>query len=272
MSLLDDFAEIERFEMASGGQGLRPTGVSPKKVHSRSVLSEKNGKDPVLENGISNGNTQWVQDICKLVVHKHETSGENIVTILDEISRALDQSAVHQGEVLDESYMTRRKKKEMVTNLTKKITRISAEGNVASSEQFPLDRVQRYQRRLISLQSVRRPSQFANISRQLQALKSPAISANLDRSMSNSRLSSDKSEYKPQSLAIREEHSKKLPDAESPKSVAQERTANATLYAVDEEPTQGYRYLNAKAFQDSSGGVRCGQWPQVLIPRRIKGM
>ncbi|KAL5208450.1 hypothetical protein ABZP36_032885 [Zizania latifolia] len=140
MSLLDDFAEIERLEMASGGQGLSPTGVSPKKAHSWSVLSEKNVKDPVLENGISNGNTEWVQDICKLVVHKHETSGENIITIIDEISRALDQSATHQqGEVLDESY-DQTKIKEMVINLTEKITRISAEGNVANSEQLPLDR------------------------------------------------------------------------------------------------------------------------------------
>ncbi|KAL5208298.1 hypothetical protein ABZP36_032733 [Zizania latifolia] len=100
---------------------------------------------------------------------------------------------------------------------------------------------------------------ITNISRQLQALKSPAISANLDRSMSNPRPSSDKSEYKPQSPAsilaeedprtvgssspaTREDHSKKLPDAESRKSVAQERSANATLYAVDEEPTQDIVY------------------------------
>uniref|UniRef100_A0A0E0K2E3 Filament-like plant protein 7 n=1 Tax=Oryza punctata TaxID=4537 RepID=A0A0E0K2E3_ORYPU len=134
MSLLDDFAEIERLEMASGGQGLR----SPKNAHSEAISSGKNGKDTVLENGISNGQPEWVQDMCKLVMQKHETSGENIDTILEEITRALDQSA--KGDALNESYDWSRVK-EMVSSLTEKITSvigISAESNVASSEQLLL--------------------------------------------------------------------------------------------------------------------------------------
>lgn len=141
MSLLDDFAEIERLEMASGGQGLR----SPKNAHSEAISSEKNDKDTVLENGISisNGQPEWVQDMCKLVMQKHETCGENIDTILEEITRALDQSANNQkGDDLNGSYDWSIMK-EMVFSLTEKITSvigISEEGNVASSQKLLLDR------------------------------------------------------------------------------------------------------------------------------------
>lgn len=139
MSLLDDFAEIERLEMASGGQGSR----SPKNAHSEAISSEKNGKDTVIENGVSNGQPEWVQDMCKLVMQKHETSGENIHTILEEITRALDQSANSQkGDDLNGSYDWSIVK-EMVSSLTEKITSvigISEEGNVASSEKLLLDK------------------------------------------------------------------------------------------------------------------------------------
>ncbi|KAF0918748.1 hypothetical protein E2562_026057 [Oryza meyeriana var. granulata] len=434
MSLLDDFAEIERLEMASGGQGLKPSGASPKKANSQSVLSEKNGKntvlengisngqngkDTVLENGVSNGQLEWVQDMCKLVMHKHETSGENIDTILEEITRTLDQSATHQkGDAFDGSYDWTIVK-EMVSSLTEKITSvigISSESNVASSEQLLLNKsefsaglehlvhvchdlldgkanldkfvhevclileyiVNQYknisfpeqpdtvdkntenmdgdwsssninggcdmksaesaaaldiqieaqkepiqsvecqntdhilvnqesqldeeltrvildqnekisqesstsceiesppahpsaenlaeqeEKQLVSSSEISAAAEklaecqetITNLSRQLQALKSPAVSGNLDSSISNSRPSSDKSDYKPQSLAsilaeeedsttgssspaTKDVHSKKEPDAAaSGKSIAQEGSDNAALAAVDEESTQ----------------------------------
>ncbi|KAL5211901.1 hypothetical protein ABZP36_022748 [Zizania latifolia] len=421
MSLLDDFAEIERLEMASGGQGLRPSGASPKKAHSKPVLSEKDVKDPVQENGICNGSSEWVQDICKLVMHKHENSGENIATILQEISRALDQSATnHKGDALSEYDQT--KIKEMVSSLTEKITSIigiSAESNVANSEQLLLDKAefsarlehlvhvchdllhgksnlekfvhevclileyilsqylsfqeqsdtvdkntknfdgdgsliivkmngscdmespksahalevqteahkesiqstegQKQDHILVNQHEIQLDEELArvildqnekinqdnstsweiesppadpsaecpaqeekqlvsgseisaaadklaecqetitNISKQLQALKSPTISGSLDRSMSNPRPSSAKSDYKPQSLASilaeedcstedssspapKEVHSKKESYAVSRKSVAQERSDNAALYAVDEKSTQNTVY------------------------------
>jgi hypothetical protein len=95
---------------------------------------------------------------------------------------------------------------------------------------------------------------ITNLSRQLRALKSPAVSGNLDSPVSNSRPSS--SDYKPQSLACilaegedsstedaispatKEVHSNKEPDAASRKSVAQDGSVNAVLKAVEEELTQ----------------------------------
>uniref|UniRef100_A0A0D9VIA9 Filament-like plant protein 7 n=1 Tax=Leersia perrieri TaxID=77586 RepID=A0A0D9VIA9_9ORYZ len=425
-SLLDDFAEIERLEMASGGQGLRPPGASPKKAHSQSISSEKNGKDGGLENGtVSNGQPEWVQDMCKLVMNKHETSGENIDTILEGITRALDQSAIQEkGDDMNGLYDWTRVK-EMVFSLTEKITSIvgiSAESNVASSEQLLLDRsefsarlehlvhichdlldgkanlekfvhevclvleyiVSQYKNTSVQQQSgtvdknmedsdgdgdeslinmnggcdIKSPESAAaldtdiqtkaqkesiqsvecqkldlivvnqeenqldeeltrvildqsekfshennstsceiesppahqsaeglpenegkqlisssdisaaaeklaecqetitNLSRQLRALKSPAVSGNLDSSVSNSRPSSDKSDYKPQSLACilaegedsgtegssspatKKVNSKKEPDAASRKSISQDGNANAALEAVQEELKQ----------------------------------
>jgi hypothetical protein len=116
---------------------------SPKNAHSEAISSEKNGKDTVIEKGVSNGQPEWVQDMCKLVMQKHETSGENIDAILEEITRALDQSANNQkGDDLNGSYDWSIVK-EMVSSLTEKITSvigISEEGNVASSQKLLLDR------------------------------------------------------------------------------------------------------------------------------------
>uniref|UniRef100_A0ACD5Z2V8 Uncharacterized protein n=1 Tax=Avena sativa TaxID=4498 RepID=A0ACD5Z2V8_AVESA len=120
MSLLDDFAEIEKLEMASG-----------------SVMSEKNDKFPDQNGSVSNGHPEWVHDVWELVNRKHEASGESIGTILEEIRRALDQSPDHnnKGDASEELY-DRAKVRKMVRNLIEKITaviRVSAKDNVARS-------------------------------------------------------------------------------------------------------------------------------------------
>uniref|UniRef100_A0ACD5YSP3 Uncharacterized protein n=1 Tax=Avena sativa TaxID=4498 RepID=A0ACD5YSP3_AVESA len=119
MSLLDDFAEIEKLEMASG-----------------SAMSEKNDKFADQNGSVSNGHPEWVHDVWELVNRKHEASGESTGAILEEIRRALDQSPDHnKGDASEELY-DRTKVRKMVSNVIEKITaviRVSAKDNVARS-------------------------------------------------------------------------------------------------------------------------------------------
>ncbi|KAF8677798.1 hypothetical protein HU200_046460 [Digitaria exilis] len=94
MNLLDDFAEIEKLEMASGEQKRNaPRASSPKKADTAPVTPEKNSNHNLVLNGtIPNGHSERVHDIWNLVVNKHEASGESIETILQEIQKAISNS------------------------------------------------------------------------------------------------------------------------------------------------------------------------------------
>ncbi|KAM0921882.1 hypothetical protein ACQ4PT_006556 [Festuca glaucescens] len=135
MSLLDDFAEIEKPEMASGDHQMS----GQNKVDSGLAVSEKNDKFPDQNGGVTkfpdqNGHPDWVQDVWELIKGKHEASGESIGTILEEIRRALDQSPDHtKGNTSDELH-DRPKIEKMVRNLAEKINamiRFSVEDNAA---------------------------------------------------------------------------------------------------------------------------------------------
>ncbi|KAM3226560.1 hypothetical protein ACQJBY_058922 [Aegilops geniculata] len=125
MSLLDDFAEIERMEMESSGDH-QTSG------HSGPVVPDKNGESPVLEHG----HPEWLQDVWKLVTSNHEATGESIDAIVDGIRRALDEGPVHgNGDASDLPY-DRTKVEELISNLIDKITstiRVSAEDDAARS-------------------------------------------------------------------------------------------------------------------------------------------
>uniref|UniRef100_A0A453P384 Filament-like plant protein 7 n=1 Tax=Aegilops tauschii subsp. strangulata TaxID=200361 RepID=A0A453P384_AEGTS len=125
MSLLDDFAEIERMEMESGDH--HTSG------HSGSVVPDKNGESPVLEHG----HPEWLQDVWKLVTSNHEATGESIDAIVDGVRRALDEGPVRgNGDASDLLY-DRAKVEELIGNLIDKITstiRVSAEDDAARSE------------------------------------------------------------------------------------------------------------------------------------------
>ncbi|KAL6899404.1 hypothetical protein ACP4OV_006062 [Aristida adscensionis] len=136
MSLLDDFAEVEKLEMASGDRRRNMERASPKKAGSGSVTPEKNVSDLVQDGSISNGHPQRVQDIWEMVVRKHEASGESFDIILEEIRRALDQGGICvRRDVSDVSY-DRSEIEKMVRNLVEEITPMiqkSAEDKVVKS-------------------------------------------------------------------------------------------------------------------------------------------
>ncbi|KAF7079498.1 hypothetical protein CFC21_083719 [Triticum aestivum] len=126
MSLLDDFAEMERLEMASSADH-QTSG------HSGPVVPDKNGESLDLEHG----HPEWLQDVWKLVTSNHEATGESIDAIVDGIRRALDEGPVHgNGDASDLPY-DRTKVEELIGNLIDKITstiRVSAEDHAARSE------------------------------------------------------------------------------------------------------------------------------------------
>ncbi|RLN38706.1 filament-like plant protein 7 [Panicum miliaceum] len=70
MNLLDDFAEIEKMEMASGD------------LNGNAPLASLKKADPAVSGTIPKGHPERVHDIWNLVVHKHEASGESIKPFL----------------------------------------------------------------------------------------------------------------------------------------------------------------------------------------------
>ena len=129
MNLLHDFAEIEKMEMASGDLNGNAPLASLKKADTTSVKTEKCDNDPVVNGTIPNGHPERFHDIWNLVVHKHETSGENIETILDEIQKAISNKREDSELLYDRSEI-----ENSVSDLIEKITSMigtSAGDNVA---------------------------------------------------------------------------------------------------------------------------------------------
>ncbi|XP_066327926.1 filament-like plant protein 7 isoform X2 [Miscanthus floridulus] len=136
MNLLDDFAEIEKLEMASGDQKRNAQRASLKKADTGLVTKEQNGNGPVLDGSISNGHPEKVKNIWELVVHRHEASGESVETIIEQISQALDQTAISAKRDDSVAMNDRSEIEKAVRNMDEEITsmiRTSAEDNVARS-------------------------------------------------------------------------------------------------------------------------------------------
>jgi hypothetical protein len=134
MNLLDDFAEIEKMEMASGDLKANVPRSSLKKADMTPVTPETSGNDPAMNGTIPNGHSERVHDIWNLVVHKHEASGESIETILQEIQKAISNKREDSEIPYDRSEIEK-----TVRDLIEKITSssmigTSAGGNGARSE------------------------------------------------------------------------------------------------------------------------------------------
>lgn len=131
MNLLDDFAEIEKMEMASGDLKGNVPRASLKKADMAPVTPEKSGNDPAVNGTIPNGHPERVHDIWNLVVHKHEASGESIETILEEIQKAISNKREDSEVPFDRSEIEK-----TVRDLIERITPMigtSAGDNVARS-------------------------------------------------------------------------------------------------------------------------------------------
>ncbi|KAJ1279964.1 hypothetical protein BS78_04G195700 [Paspalum vaginatum] len=135
MNLLDDFAEIEKLEMASGDR--KPQNVehtSSEKADEGSVTQEQNGNG--VDVSVSDGHPKRVEDIWKLVLHKLEASGESIETIIEQISQALEQKAIPNNRDDPDVPNAWPEIEKIVRNMVDEITSMihtSAEDDVARS-------------------------------------------------------------------------------------------------------------------------------------------
>nr|CAB3447235.1 unnamed protein product [Digitaria exilis] len=139
MNLLDDFAEIEKLEMASGEQKRNaPRASSPKKADTAPVTPEKNSNHNLVMNGtIPNGHSERVHDIWNLVVNKHEASGESIETILQEIQKAISNSNKREdSEVLYDWSEIEKTVRDLIEKITSMIGTLEGD-NVARSGPLP---------------------------------------------------------------------------------------------------------------------------------------
>ncbi|CAL4886717.1 unnamed protein product [Urochloa decumbens] len=95
MNLPDDFAELEKMEMASGDVRGNVPRASLKKADTMTPVTltpEKSGNDPVVNGTVPNGHPERVHDIWDLVMQKHEASGESIEAIFEEIQNAISNT------------------------------------------------------------------------------------------------------------------------------------------------------------------------------------
>ncbi|GJN21583.1 hypothetical protein PR202_gb09070 [Eleusine coracana subsp. coracana] len=143
MSLLDDFAEMEKMEMESGDRKKNSPRASSKQTDMGSVKPEQNGNDLAVNGKIPNGHPERVQDVWQLVMQKHESSGESVDTILEEMRHALDQKTIStEGEDSDVSY-DRSEVEKVVRDLIEELTSVigaSAEDKVARSRPLLTDK------------------------------------------------------------------------------------------------------------------------------------
>lgn len=137
MQLLVDLAEIEKLEMVS-----RPSSAphqcdtDASDTHSQMILSEILGTDQIPpQDGFSYKYPEWIQDILKLIIHKHRANKISVDVILDEVICALrSEISAKESDVASLAY-NQAEKDSMVATLIEKVSCMierSTENNVTS--------------------------------------------------------------------------------------------------------------------------------------------
>uniref|UniRef100_A0ACD5V554 Uncharacterized protein n=2 Tax=Avena sativa TaxID=4498 RepID=A0ACD5V554_AVESA len=89
MQLLVDLAEIEKHEIESRSSGApHQCGTGASDTHSKMVLSEIVATDQISEDGLFDKYPELIQDVLKLIIHKHRANKISVDVILDEVTRA----------------------------------------------------------------------------------------------------------------------------------------------------------------------------------------
>jgi hypothetical protein len=90
MQLLVDLAEIENLEISSRPLSKRhQCGTDVSGTHFKMVLSEIAGIDHISEDGFFDKYPELIQEVLKLIIHKHRANKISVDVILDEVTRAL---------------------------------------------------------------------------------------------------------------------------------------------------------------------------------------
>uniref|UniRef100_A0ACD5USA6 Uncharacterized protein n=1 Tax=Avena sativa TaxID=4498 RepID=A0ACD5USA6_AVESA len=90
MQLLVDLAEIEKHEIESRSSSApHQNGTDASDTHSKMVLSETVATDQIFEDGLFDKYPELIQDVLKLIIHKHRANKISVDVILDEVTRAL---------------------------------------------------------------------------------------------------------------------------------------------------------------------------------------
>ncbi|KAL6903663.1 hypothetical protein ACP4OV_004476 [Aristida adscensionis] len=92
MQFLVNPLEIEKLEMASRPSSApQQTRPDEPDTDSKMVISETIHGDLIPDNCFSDKYPEWIQDILKVIIHKHQVRNISIVGILDEVTHALSE-------------------------------------------------------------------------------------------------------------------------------------------------------------------------------------
>lgn len=135
MQLLVDLVEIEKLEMAS-----RPSSApDASDTDSKTVLSETVRRDLIPDDALFDKYLEWIQDVLKLIIHKHQVSKIGSHVILDEVTRALRSEISAVGNDDANLSYDRAEIDRMVATLIERVSCMierSTENNVVSFQLF----------------------------------------------------------------------------------------------------------------------------------------
>uniref|UniRef100_A0A0A9BKA0 Filament-like plant protein 7 n=1 Tax=Arundo donax TaxID=35708 RepID=A0A0A9BKA0_ARUDO len=122
MQLLVDPLEIEKLEVAS-----RPSSAPHQCVpdvpltDSKTVVSETAYRDLISDDGFSDKYPEWIQDVLKVIISKHQVSKISAAGILDEVTRALRSEISAKGNGAANWFYDRPEIDKMVATLTERV-------------------------------------------------------------------------------------------------------------------------------------------------------
>ncbi|XP_004976153.1 filament-like plant protein 4 isoform X2 [Setaria italica] len=139
IQLLVDPVEIEKLERASRPSSAPHECMDTPNADSKMVVSETVHRDIVPDDGFSDKYPELIQDVLKVIIHKHQVSKISVASIIDEVTHALRSEISAKGNDDASLSYDREELNKMVATLRERVSSMverSTKSNVMRFQSF----------------------------------------------------------------------------------------------------------------------------------------
>ncbi|CAL5031155.1 unnamed protein product [Urochloa decumbens] len=139
IQLLVDPLEVEELKRASRSSSAPDQCVDIPDTDSKMVVSETFHRDLIPDVGFSDKYPDWIQDVLKVIIHKHKVRKISFASIIDEVTYALRSEICAKGNDIAHISCNRAEIDKMVATLRERVSSMverSNENNVMRFQSF----------------------------------------------------------------------------------------------------------------------------------------
>ncbi|PAN38989.1 hypothetical protein PAHAL_7G211300 [Panicum hallii] len=137
IQLLVDPLEIEKLERTSRPSSAPHQCEDTPDTDSKMVVSETVHRDLIPDDAFSDEYPEWIQDVLKVILHKHQVSKISVASIIDEVTHALRSEISAEGNDVAHLSCNRAEIDKMVATLIERVGSMVERSTKDNVTRFP---------------------------------------------------------------------------------------------------------------------------------------